>query len=286
MPESPIRAVFRQRLCAAANEDARFIGFLIGGSGSDGRLDEWSDLDATFFLKDEDFDAFMQEWQSWAIQFGDMVLAYDPIGFPTTYWTIYHTEGSPLRVEYKFQRESQIEDITTLRTSPQSVEAMVCCDKTGGRLSACVSQLVGQDLSLPASEEQQVFKDRCDQLWYNLLYSFNKLQRGHQWYARMAFHIGTLDSLMALLKLEAHAVERWQATFPSWNLEQMIPEARLVQLNECIPAEGVENLRQAMIRATLLGREVCQSLATMHDWMWPERAPDEILSALTNDPGR
>src|SRR5260221_8615741 len=46
--------------------------------------------------------------------------------------------------------------------------------------------LVGRSLRLPASEEQPTFQDRCDTLWYGLLYAYNKLQRGQQWYARMA----------------------------------------------------------------------------------------------------
>lgn len=50
MPESTARAMLRQRLCTAAKEDPRIAGLLIGGSGADGRLDEWSDIDATFFF--------------------------------------------------------------------------------------------------------------------------------------------------------------------------------------------------------------------------------------------
>jgi Streptomycin adenylyltransferase len=281
MPESPVRAIFRERLCAAANRDERFIGLLIAGSGSDERLDEWSDIDAMFFLREDNFEAFMQEWEAWARQFGEMVLVYDPIGFPHTFWTIYHAEPFPQRIEYMFRPESQLDMVLSLSASPSSVAAMVCCDKTGDRLSGYVQQLVGRSLSLPPSEEQQTFKNRYEQLWYILLYSYNKLQRGHQWYAREAFHIGALDSLMALLKLEAHSVERWQASFASWNLERSIPSSRLAQLNACIPAEGVDNMKQAILNAALLGRDVCRSLAESHQWTWPQEAAEEIIRALS-----
>src|SRR5438874_10207501 len=93
------------------------------------------------------------------------------------------------------------------------------------------TKLCQNHLYEPASEGAETFKNLCERLWYNLLYSYNKLQRGHQWYARMAFYIGALDSLMGLLKLEANAVERWQASFTSWNIEQMISPTRLAQLN-------------------------------------------------------
>lgn len=281
MPESLTRASFRQHLCKVATDDERISGLLIGGSGSDNRLDEWSDIDAMFFLKDADFEPFMQEWHTWATQFGELILVYDPIGFPTTYWTIYHAEPFPQRVEFIFRSESQMETILSIKTSPRSVEAMVCCDKTGGRLSEYVQQLVGRSLRLPPAEEQSTFKDRCDQLWYNLMYAYNKLRRGHQWYARQAFHIGTLDSLMALLKLEADALERWQASFPSWNLEHLISSARLSQLNACIPAEGEAEMLRAMLNAAKLGHDLCQLLATRYKCDWPKRAVEEIIRVLS-----
>ncbi len=281
MPESLARATFRQRLCMAAAQDERIVGLLVLGSGSDERLDEWSDIDSLFFLKDADFELFVHEWRGWATQFGEMVLVYEPVGFPSTFWTIYHAEPFPLRVEYILRPESQLATILSLTASPRSVEAMVCCDKTGGHIKSSVEHLVGRSLRLPASEEQPTFQDRCDTLWYGLLYAYNKLQRGQQWYARMAFHISVLDSLMALLKLEANAVGRWQASFPSWNLEHLIPPTRLTQLNACIPLEGADNLKQAMVRAAVLGREVCETVAQQHQWSWQQIAAEEILRTLT-----
>jgi hypothetical protein len=281
MPESLTRATFRRRLCATATQDERVLGLLIMGSGGDGRLDEWSDIDAMFFLRDSDFEPFMQNWQAWAEQFGELVLVYDPIGFPTTYWTIYHAEPFPQRIEFLFRPESQLDTVLSLRTNPISVEAMVCCDKTNGRLSDYVQQLIGQSLDLPASEVQQVFRDRCDQLWYNLLYAYNKLRRGHQWYARQAFHVGALDSLMALLKLEADAFERWQVSFASWNLENTISPVRLVQLNTCICAVGEQEIVHCMLNAAQLGQEVCEILATRYQCSWPKRAAEEMVKVFS-----
>lgn len=283
MPERPARANFRKQLCETAGQDERIVGLLITGSGSDGRLDEWSDIDTMFFLRNANFEPFVEQAKTWMEQFGELVLVYEPIGFPHTFWTIYHAEPFPLRVEYVFRPEAQLDTILSVRISPLSVESTVCCDKTGGRLSGYVGQLVGRALSLPASEEQQTFKNRSDQFWYNLLYSYNKLQRGHQWYAHLAFHIGGLDSLMALLKLEANAVARWQASFASWNLENSISPARLTALNACIPGEGKENLQRAMLRAAQLGQEVCQILAERYQCEWPEKAAAEIIGMLARD---
>src|SRR5258708_16185931 len=159
MPESLARATFRQRLCMAAAQDERIVGLLVLGSGSDERLDEWSDIDSLFFLKDADFELFVHEWRGWATQFGEMVLVYEPVGFPSTFWTIYHAEPFPLRVEYILRPESQLATILSLTASPRSVEAMVCCDKTGGHFKSPCYHPVGPSPPAPASWEQPTCQD-------------------------------------------------------------------------------------------------------------------------------
>jgi hypothetical protein len=86
--------------------------------------------------------------------------SYEPVGFPSTFWTIHHAEPFSLRVEYIPRPESQLATILSLTASPRSVEAMVCCDKTGSHIKNSVEQLVGRSLRLPASEEQPTFQDR------------------------------------------------------------------------------------------------------------------------------
>ncbi len=50
----------------AARSDPRIVGLLNDGSHSRGQADEWSDLDVSVFLRDEDFEAFTQTWVGWA----------------------------------------------------------------------------------------------------------------------------------------------------------------------------------------------------------------------------
>src|SRR5260221_6850734 len=175
MPESLARATFRQRLCMAAAQDERIVGLLVLGSGSDERLDEWSDIDSLFFLKDADFELFVHEWRGGATQFGEMVLVYEPVGFPSTFWTIYHAELLPLRVEYILRPESQLATILSLTASPRSVEAMVCCDKTGGHIKSSVEHLAGGSLRPPASVEPSTLHEPGDNLSYELLYGYHQL---------------------------------------------------------------------------------------------------------------
>src|SRR5260370_16726240 len=162
MHESLARATFRQHLCMAAAQDERIVGLLMLGSGSDERLDEWSDIDSLFFLKDADFEFFVHEWRGWATQFGEMVLVYEPVGFPSTFWTIYHAELLPLRVEYILRPESQLATILSLTASPRSVEAMVCCDKTGGHIKSSFQQLPSLSLRPPPSQAHPPSHTRSD----------------------------------------------------------------------------------------------------------------------------
>ncbi len=76
MSEPMTRAIMQQRLIEAARTDERIMGLLDYGSSSLGRADEWSDIDVSLFIRDEDCAAFKRDWKSWAAQLGELLLAY------------------------------------------------------------------------------------------------------------------------------------------------------------------------------------------------------------------
>ena len=282
MAESAARTRLVQRLCEAAERDERIVGMLDYGSSSEGRVDEWSDIDVAIFLHDADFDAFACDWKEWAAQFGELLLAY--VGYVGHPWTIYAAEPVPLRVDFDFHRESTIEEVLTWPNSPFSVASMVWRDKTGGRLSAYVRQLVGQR-SRP-EDVGATFEQVCGDFWYFLLMAFCKFQRGQQWFARELFHQVVLDNLFRLLRLEANALDRWPVASTAWNIEHLITPGRLAQLDACIPAAGVEGLRQALFRTAQLGREVCEAVTVREGWRWPEELGERVVGIMqTSIPG-
>ena len=235
MVQNSVRASFRQSLLEAAQADERIVGLLEGGSGGERRVDQWSDLDVFLFLDAAAMEGFTQTWKTWIAQCGRLLLAYQPEGQAPIAWTIFHANPVPLRVDFRFFPASQIETIRTWPTSPHLLEEFVLVDKTHGELSAVAQNLVGQSQRLPDDEEAETFDQLCNRMWYFLHSAYCKLQRGDQWYARISFHIAVLDSLIALLKLEAGAVERWLASFPTWKLERFLSQTRMEQLNACIP---------------------------------------------------
>ncbi|HCI81975.1 MAG TPA: hypothetical protein DHW02_20055 [Ktedonobacter sp.] len=149
-----------QQLRHAAEQDPRIIGLLDYGSSSEGRSDEWSDIDVALFIRDADLPSFEQNWKTWAAQFGDLLLAYP--GANEHPWTVYRAEPVPLRVDYAFHPASQLDTMLTWPNSPTSVEAMVWVDKTGGALATHVHQLVGKSLR-PVDVEQAFIRMSCSQ---------------------------------------------------------------------------------------------------------------------------
>ena len=278
MSGSPARAALVERLLQAAPRDPRIVGLLDYGSGSQGRLDEWSDLDVEVFLRDADFDAFARDWVAWAGQFGRLLLAYR--GWVRHPWTVYDAEPVPLRVDFDLHRESEMEKLLTWTVTPVSAEAMVLYDGTGGRLTALVQQLVGRR-DRPA-DTAAAFEQVCGDFWYYVLYVYSKLQRGHGWAAREVFHLEVMKHLLLLLRLEAggDALDRWRASPAAVDVERTLPPERLARLDTCVPGEGMQALRQALAAAAELGREVCATIAEGHGWAWPEELAARTVELL------
>ncbi len=278
MTETNAPAIKRQ-LIAAAEGDARIVGLVDYGSSSEGRGDEWSDVDVALFLRDADCDDFERGWKNWAAQFGPLLLAYvGGVGHP---WAVYDAQPLPLRVDFAFHRESNMAVMLTWPNAPISAAAMVWYDATGGRLTGYAQQLVGQSLGPPDLE--QAFERVCGDFWDYTLRTFSKFKRGQLWAARYDYDCILLGNLHALLRLEAGAVDRWRASSSAVGIEQVISHERLAQLNACVPAAGAAGLQRAFINAARLAYEVCATTAQANSWGWPQRLAERTLAVFEED---
>ncbi len=279
MTEVSAHIHIRRRLIAAAEHDPRIVGIVDYGSSSEGRADQWSDVDVALFLRDADFDEFERGWKDWAAQFGPLLLAYvGGVGHP---WAVYDTQPLPLRVDFAFHRESALDVMLTWPNAPISAEAMVWYDATGGRLTSNARRLVGQSLGPP--NEEQAFESVCGDFWDYLLRTFSRLKRGQLWAARYDFNCIVLGNLHALLRFEAGAVDRWRSASSATGIEQVISPERLEQLGACIPAASVDDLRRAFVNAARLSHGVCAATAIANGWAWPQRLAERILAILEED---
>lgn len=279
MAESAARIAMTRRLRAAAANDPRIAGVVEYGSGSEGRADEWSDIDLTLLIREADYATFTRDWVAWAGGFGPLLLAYTGRhGHP---WAVYDTTAVPLRVDFYFLRASEALRIREEGNAPLSVEAMVWYDATDGALVAAVLALVGR--SQRPADLAETFASISGDFWYYLLYVWCKLQRGEHWLARQAFHQEVTEQLLRLLRLEAGALERWQSNGAAVAVEQTLSSERLRALDGCVPASGSAALRQALVATVALGRVACLAIAARDGYPWPAVLAERIAALLAEE---
>ena len=270
---SPAQLALRERLIVAASDNPRIVGLLCDGSHSAGRGDEWSDLDVSVFIRDADFEAFCAGWKPWAAAFGDLLLGYISwVGHP---WAVYAAEPVPLRVDFDLHRASTIDNVCNWPSSVTSRDIALWYDDTSGLLASAVDALVGR--SLAPDDMEAAFEQQCGDFWYEALHVYSRLQRGELWIARQAYHYRAMEPLLRLLRLEAGAIERWQASPSAAGLEASLSPARLAQLDRCIPAPGAAELARALHEASRLAYAVCTSITSVHGWDWPDRLAIRVL---------
>lgn len=277
-PQTP--KTFRAAVVRAAEVDARIVGVVDYGSSSEGRGDAFSDVDLALFVRDDDAAAFLGEWKAWAAQFGTLLLAYvGGVGHP---WAVYDAAPVPLRVDLNVWRASDATQMLLWPNAPTSVAAMVLYDATGGQIAAQGAQLVGR--SLAPADLRQAFDAVCGDFWYYALRTYAKLQRRQLWAARYDFNAIIVGNLMALLRIEAEAVERWQATSASVGIESAISAERLERLDACVPGTGEASVVAAFRSALALGRDACAAIALRHGGPWPSELAErtELLFAQYN----
>ena len=274
-------SAIKSRLIFAAERDPRIVGLVDYGSSSEGRADEWSDVDVALFLRDADFVEFERVWKEWATQFGPLLLAYvGGVGHP---WAVYDAHPLPLRIDFAFHRESKMDVMLAWPNAPTSAASMVLYDATGGRLTGYAQRLVGQPLGPPDLE--QAFESVCGDFWDYTLRTLGRLKRGQLWGARYDYNSIMLGNLHALMRLEVGEVARWRASTSAVGIEQVISRKRLQQLNSCIPGADTAGLRRAFINAARLAYEVCEATAQARGWEWPQRLAERTLEVLMEDLG-
>ena len=275
-PWESARQAMLHEIRNAAERDPRIAGLVDYGSSSEGRADEWSDVDLALFIRDAEFAAFSATWKTWAARFGDLLLAFPGVaGHP---WAVYDAEPLPLRVDFDFYPASATDEMLAWPNSPTSVEAMVLYDGMGGAIRATAANLVGRELG--PEDLAGTFERVCGGFWYYLLRTETALRRGEHWSARWGYTTMVTGNLCALLRLEAGATGRWQASDAAAGIERALTPSRRAELDGCVPAATVSDLRPAMFRAAELGAAVCTVLEERYGWPWPEALGTKVVDIL------
>jgi hypothetical protein len=275
------REELQANVVTCAETDPRIVGLLDYGSHSEGRGDEWSDIDLEVFIRDDDFDAFERDWVAWAGGFGRLLLAF--VGDIGNHWTVYDGVRKPIRADFALHRASEMPSLLDWPNAPLSVEHMVLVDKTDGALSALVARAVGRDLG--PDDVPRRFELVCANFWYYADRTWSKLQRGPSWTVRFDIDFIMLGNLMALLRLEAGRVERWRASDAAANIERDISPERLARLDACIPGPAPADLAPALRRILHLGRDVSAAAAARYARPWPAELADRLVALAEQGTG-
>lgn len=263
----------RAQILNAIRADNRFVACVEYGSASEGRADEWSDVDLAFFVRDWAVEELNLNWKEWAKQFGSLLLTLP--GAQNHPWAVYDAKPCPLRADFAFHPESKLEFILEWPNAPISIDAMVLYDDTGGRLREIVRQIVGQDLGpvdLPLTYEQV-----CGGFWYYLLRLEGRVQRGELWAAAWQFNYIVIAQLCAIFKIQHGALARFRSSDSTAGIEQIVTPSQLRRLRRCVAGPDVGELRRAMLEAVQLGREVCADIQTQRGWAWPEELAARLV---------
>jgi hypothetical protein len=273
MVQKLTRQEFLQNLCSVVASDSAIVGLLDYGSSSEGRADQWSDVDVALFIRDEALSDFGHSWKSWAASLGELLWAY--LHEPGHPWAIYNGSPAPLRVDFALHPLSNAATILTWSTAPLSVEAMVLYDASAGEISGYVAQLVGKSKQVEATPE--LYEHLCGDFWDYLLMAYSKYQRDQEWVARFMYQIA-LESLLRLLRIETGDLSRLDSTAGGWNVMQIITPTRQAQLKACVAGS---NLISAFQAAALLGREVCVAVGAIYGWQTPQKLADHVVELVS-----
>jgi len=270
----------RRRIVEAVTADDRLMGLVDYGSSSENREDRWSDVDCSLFIRPEDYPEVVAAWQVWIGQFGPLLLSF--VGDIGNYWSVIEGESFPIRVDFNFYPadDEHVAAMETWPNAPSSVESMVLVDKDG-RLAPVVARMVGRDLG-PLDMPERVDLVIAN-FWYYAVRTWCKLQRGPSWGVRFDISFIMHGNLMALLRLEAGKIDRWRAADAASGIERDISEARLAQLNECIPGPEPASLAVALANIIRLGADTSAAAAERYGRPpWPRDLAARMIS-LTED---
>lgn len=278
MGESVARATLAERLRDLVGADPRIAGLVDYGSATG--LDDWSDIDVGVFLRDVEVDGFLLDRTAWLARLGAVVLRHDGVisGHPYTR-TVYDLAPVPLRVDAVFYQEAEVGSAFRWPDVPTAARVAIWCDRTDGRLTSAMGALEQQ--SLRPADLPEAFREVSDALWYALLDTSCKLERGDQWGVRLLFHGTVIPELIRLLRLEAGAVNRWYGTPTAKGIDGALSPERRAHLHACIPDVTLASIRQSLRTATELATDVSMLLAARYATPWPEALAGHIMALLT-----
>jgi predicted nucleotidyltransferase len=247
------------RFVSACQADERVLAAFLGGSFASGKADQFSDLDIYIITKDEAYDAFFADRQTFMRKLGEPVFLEDfnQFGFDM----ILFTYADGVEGELALGRET---NFLHIHGGPYEV----LLDKKG------ILEGVSFPMFVPEFEPLPVLDHTLKWFWEDLSRFITAMQRGRIWSA-----YGYLEQMrvkcLDLLRLKHDFTVQPEGYFGA---QRVVPDAELTSLKATFSVPEPEPLVTAALNLLQVYRQVARPLAAQHQLVYPDGL-DRVLSA-------
>jgi predicted nucleotidyltransferase len=238
---------FVDRFVRACQSDDRIVAAFLGGSNVKGTADIYSDIDLSVITKDQSFEEFFKERETFLRSLGDLLFLED-FNLPGIAFYMFadDTEG-----ELYFGRESQLDHI-------HSGPFKVLLDKKN-----ILTEAVFSEPEPALSEQIEKLRRHIQWFWHELSHFITAMRRGQLWWAQ-----GQLEALRAicvnLARLRNNILDGDAGEEAYFKIENVMPVEQLAALQETFPPLEKEAILNAGLAIVRFYREIAPPLVEKH----------------------
>lgn len=236
-----------ERFVTACEADERILAAFLGGSNAKGYADAYSDLDLCVITKEQSFEEFLKERETFLRSLGELVFLED-FGIPNLAFYIFadDTEG-----ELYFGSVGRLDQI-------HSGPFHVLLDKQ--KLLGGVTFPERE----PSSDDQiEKLRSQVQVFWHELSHFVTAMQRSQFWWAQ-----GQLESLRAicvnLARLQHNILDSDVGEEAYFKIENAVPVEKLSALKETYGPMEKEHMLRAVGTIVHFYREIAPRLTKLH----------------------
>ena len=258
MKKGLIQGEMINRVRQLCQQDERILASLMYGSFAKGEGDEFSDIEFSIFINNDDYDGFSGE--DWVRQIAPLALYFlNGVGQAKVIFENF------VRGEFSFKKASEISSIRAIKAlmGIPWPAVIVMIDRTGS-VQGHLDFLSSKE-GLPTAREKT--NRLCLEFIYSMLYSFDKLARGER--AHALDLLGQLQGYLLRLLREHEGKIQQSETRPFRNLEKDLLKSEYDRYIECTASLRKASLEQAYWATWSWGKEL--SLTLSHADMRPIR---------------
>lgn len=254
MKKGLIQGEMINRVRQLSHQDERISASLMYGSFAKGEGDEFSDIEFSIFVNDDDYDGFSGE--DWVGQIAPLALYFlNGVGEARVIFK------DLVRGEFSFKKASQIPSIRGVKAlmGIPWPAVVVMIDRTGSVQDHL--DFLSSKEGLPTTRETMI--KLCLEFIYSMLSSFDRLARGER--AHALDSLGSLQVYLLRLLREHEGKMQQSETRPFRNLEKDLLKSEYDRYIECTGSLHEASLEHAYWATWSWGKELIAAIACRYE---------------------